>query len=253
VLDGLGGPSIYYFTSNDLLAGIDYIPKNETWRHSSLNKKKIKVHSQSQIASVTWLNGTSSWVYYQDLESQLREIGMDDYRDQSWRDGSVGPLAKTQPGTGIGVVRWLNGRDEVEELYFQVLDGGIQGRMYAENRWITEFYSIDGTPGNVPAGASISATTIRETGNATSMIYIAYLGKRGFVNGQSRGTTNITKFSGFSSPIQLADGNGHSRTGLGCVGGESGDVKVYFVRDQKIVELLNNNVTSSNWTKNELS
>ena len=177
---------------------------------------------------------------------------MDDYRDQLWRDGSVGPLAKTQPGTGIGVVRWVNDTNEVEEVFFQVLSGVIQGRMYAEKRWITELYAIDGTTGNVPAGASIAATTIHETGNATSMVYIAYLGKRGNLYGQSRGTRNVTKFSSFSSPTELAEGNGHHRTGLGCVGGESGDVRVYFVKDQKILELMNNNATSSNWTKNEL-
>jgi hypothetical protein len=58
-------------------------------------------------------NGTSAWVYYQDVNSQVREIGIDDYRDDVWRDGSVGPLGSAMNGTGLGVARWLKDGGEV--------------------------------------------------------------------------------------------------------------------------------------------
>jgi hypothetical protein len=113
VLDWLGGPSIYFIAKGNLLSGIDNIPKNNSWRLSSLASQKIGTHPLSQLGSVTWLNGTSAWVYYQDSNSQMREFGMDDYRDQIWRDGSVGPLGLALNGTGIGVSRWLKDGGEV--------------------------------------------------------------------------------------------------------------------------------------------
>ncbi|KAI9853750.1 MAG: hypothetical protein M1813_001818 [Trichoglossum hirsutum] len=250
ILDWFGGPSIYFFTPDDYLSGIDYIPGKDSWRLSSVSENKTKVHSQSQIASVTWLNGTSSWVYYQDPQEQLREIGMDDYRNQFWRDGSVGPLAKAQPGTGIGVVRWVNRTDEIEEVFFQVLSGGIQGRMYAEKRWSTDTYGIDETPQNVPGGASLTATII--SGNSSSTVLLAYVAKSGFLNVQTRETTNTTKFSAFTTPTQLIESNGHSRTGLGSVG-SFGDARIIFVKDQKIFEVSNTNATAtSNWNITEI-
>lgn len=65
------------------------------------------------ILHLAFRNGTSAWVYYQDINSQVREIGMDDYRDDFWRDGSVGPLGLALNGTGIGVTRWLKNGGEV--------------------------------------------------------------------------------------------------------------------------------------------
>ncbi len=174
---------------------------------------------------------------------------MDDYRDLLWRDGSVGPLAEAQPGTGIGVVRWTNGTDETEEVFFQVLSGGIQGRMYAEKRW-GDTYSVDGTPQNVPSGASLTATLI--SGNASSTVLLAYIAESGFLNVQTRGTTNNTKFNAFTTPTQLIESNGHSRTGLGSVG-SFGDARIIFVKDQKIFEVSNTNATAtSNWNTTEI-
>ena len=111
ILDWLGGPSIYFFTADHILSGIDHIPQNNSWRFSSVTNHNILVHNQSQIASLTWLNGTSAWIYYQDPNEQIREFGIDDYRDSTWRDGSWGPLGRAQIGSGIGVARWLNGTD----------------------------------------------------------------------------------------------------------------------------------------------
>jgi hypothetical protein len=57
-----------------------------------LRDEKRPTHAQSQLASVAWFNGTSSWLYYQGVNGQLREFGIDNYRDLVWRDVSIGPL-----------------------------------------------------------------------------------------------------------------------------------------------------------------
>jgi hypothetical protein len=89
----------------NLLSGIDHMPVNDTWKYSTLRDQKIPTHPQSQLASVTWFNGTLSWFYYQDVNSQLREFGLDEYRDVVWRDGSLGPLGQALSGTEIGASR----------------------------------------------------------------------------------------------------------------------------------------------------
>jgi hypothetical protein len=78
VLDWLGGPSIYFITADNFLSGMDHMPLNDTWKFSTLRDQKRPTHKQSQLASVTWFNGTSSWLYYQDANEQLREYGLDD-------------------------------------------------------------------------------------------------------------------------------------------------------------------------------
>jgi hypothetical protein len=83
ILDWLDGPSIYFITTDNFLSGIDNVPSNDTWKLSILATENTPTHPLSQLASVTWLNGTSAWLYYTDVNSQLREYGIDDYRDES--------------------------------------------------------------------------------------------------------------------------------------------------------------------------
>jgi hypothetical protein len=52
-----------------------------TLRFSLLVNYTVQVHHLSQLASVTWLNGTSSWIFYRDPDGQLRKVGRHDYRD----------------------------------------------------------------------------------------------------------------------------------------------------------------------------
>jgi hypothetical protein len=244
MLDWIGGPSIYFFTADYLLSGIDYVPQNKSWRPSSIIENKIRVHNQSQIASVPWLNGTSAWIYYQDLDEQIRELGLDDYRDSTWRDGSVGPLGIGQVGSGIGVTRWVNGTDEVEEVFFQLANGAIGGRMYMMSAWTPDYYVIEGTPDNVPVGASITVATVTE--GAASTILLAYVANSGFLNVQTRGTTDLN-YAEFSSPVQLVEGDGQSNIGLAAVG-SLGVASIYFVKGQEILELSSQNSTGGNWT-----
>jgi hypothetical protein len=246
MLDWIGGPSIYFFTADFLLSGIDYVPFKDSWRFSSVINNKIRVHNQSQIASATWQNGTSVWIKYQDPDEHLREFGMDDYRDQSWRDSDVGALDKIQVGSGIGVCRWLNGTDEVEEVFF--LQGGIlHGRIYAKLTWEPEVYGIEGAPSNLPDGTSITATLVNETAGNT--VLLAYVTRSGFLNVQTRETKDLptSKCGSFSSANELVEGSGHSQTGLTAIGSWGG-AEIIFVNSQTVLELTNSNSTSPNWT-----
>jgi hypothetical protein len=244
MLDWIGGPSIFFFTADHILSGIDYVPQNDTWKPSSVIENKIRVHDQSQIASVTWLNGASAWIYYQDLDEQIREIGLDDYRDLTWREGSVGPLGIGNAGSGIGVSRWLNGTDEVEELFYEQRDGGIAGKMYMMSAWQPDYYTVEGTPGNVPDGAGITITTVTEGVNST--ILLAYVANSGFLNVQARRTTDVN-YGGFSSPVQLVEGDGHSNIGLAAIG-SLGVARIHFVVGQKVLELSSEDPMGKNWT-----
>jgi hypothetical protein len=121
---------------------------------------------------VTWLNGTSSWLYYQDINSQIREFGLDDYRDYiGWRDGSNGALSLALTGTGIGTARWWLRSDgsEVLEIYFQVSGGTLHGKLYLEYAWTSDTYAVDGTPNSVSEGAALTSTVIHQT-NSTMVL-----------------------------------------------------------------------------------
>ncbi|KAI9773255.1 MAG: hypothetical protein M1839_002167 [Geoglossum umbratile] len=242
MLDWIGGPSIFYLTNDNLLSGIDHVPKNDTWRVSSIAKYKVKAHALSQLGSVACLNGTSAWVHYQGPDGQIYQFGMDDYRDQSWRGGSTGPLALAQVGAGIGITRWLNGTNEVEELFFQSPNGAIHARMYVNSAWLPDIYTIQGTPQNVPDGASISVATVN-LGASNSVLLLSYVAKSGFLNIQTRGTANTSDYLAFNSPIQLPQESGKSRVGLAVVSSS----RIRMVVGQKIVELSSNDPASSNW------
>jgi hypothetical protein len=154
VLDWLGGPSIYFITTDNYLSGINYIPLNDTWKLSTLRPQNRLTHPQSQLSSVTWFNGTSSWLYYQDVNSQLREFGLDDCRDIAWRDGSIGLLGLALTGTGIETSKWwlLSDGTEVLEVFMQASGSALHGRVDMEKIWTSHFYAIDGTPNTVSEG-----------------------------------------------------------------------------------------------------
>lgn len=192
------------------------MPVNDTWKFSSLRDQKRPTHKQSQLASVTWFNGTSSWLYYQDSNSQLREFGLDDYRDIAWRDGSIGPLGLALSGSGIGASRWwlLSDGTEVLEVFIQVSGGALHGRVYMESVWTSDFYAVDGTPNTVSEGAALTSAVIHQT-NST-MVLLAYVSSNGYLTVQSRETTNQTNtvFDAFSTPKQILQGDGGRTTGI---------------------------------------
>ncbi|KAE8446592.1 hypothetical protein EG329_011785 [Mollisiaceae sp. DMI_Dod_QoI] len=249
VLDWLGGPSIYFITADNFLSGIDHMPLNDTWKFSTLRDQKRPTHKQSQLASVTWFNGTSSWLYYQDVNEQLREFGLDDYRGITWRDGSVGPLGLCLAGSGIGASRWwlLSDGTEVLEVYTQVSGGALHGKVYMESVWNPNFYAVNGTPNTVSEGAALTSTVVHQT-NST-MVMLAYVASNGYLTVQSRGTVNQsnTDFDAFSTPQSVYRGDGGQTTGIAAFD-SSGHPMIVFVKNDTILELSAPDVAAANWT-----
>ncbi|KAH0543167.1 hypothetical protein FGG08_002512 [Glutinoglossum americanum] len=229
MLDWMGGPSIYFLSADGTLSGIDYIPKNDTWKPSSINEHKIKAHDLSQIASLTWSNGTSAWIYYQNPSGVIHEFGIGDYRDRSWIQGAR--LGRAQVGS--------------EEVFFQEYDGAVYARMYAGSSWLPDIYEIAGTSGNVPDGASIVVATVNATTNGT--VLLSYVAADGWLKVQTRGTVGTSDHAAFSSPKTLVEGSAHPAAGLVAVD-SSGTATLYFVSGQEILELSNDDLATGNWT-----
>jgi hypothetical protein len=250
ICDWIGGPSGAFINTDGYLSSINYVPKNDTWVLSSLADQKIAPHQKSRLASVTWLNGTSIWIYYQGSDGQLREYGMDDYRDKSWREGSAGPLGKTQEGSSYGVSRYVIDDQEVEEVFFQATNGAIHGRRYANSVWETEVYTVDGTATGVPFGASLTMTTITQANNS-SMLLLAYIATSGFLTIQARRTGNVTTLGSFAKPKQVVQGDGHLDTGL-AADGSMGVPRVYLLKNLKIL-MLESDLAMANWTTTDIT
>lgn len=252
ICDWIGGPSGAFINTDGYLSSINYVPKNDTWVLSSLADQKITPHSKSKLASVTWLNGTSIWIYYQGSDGQLREYGMDDYRDQSWRDSSTGPLGKAQEGSSFGVIRHvINDDQEVEEVVFQANNGAIHGRQFANSVWDNEVYKVNGTETGVPLGASLTMTTVPQVDNGGTMLLLAYVTTSGFLTIQARGTRNVTSLGSFGRPKQLIQGDGHLDTGL-AADGLAGVPKVYFLKNLKLL-MLESDAAMMNWTTTDIT
>jgi hypothetical protein len=247
-LDWLGGPSIYFITTDNFLSGIDHVPQNDTWKLSSLASQKRTTHNLSQLASVTWLNGTSSWLYYQDANSQLREFGIDDYRDVSWRDGSIGPLGLAREGSGIGTARWVLAGNEVLEVFLQTQSDAIHERVYMDDAWGSVFYAVDGTANGTSQGSAMTSTVVTKSNN--TIVLLAYVSSDGNLTVQSRDTANgtQTQFNAFSVPKRILVGDGHIPTGIAAVGSPEGMPEIYFVSNQSILEVSADDVAATNWT-----
>ena len=160
ILDWLGGPSIHFITADGYLSGIDQVPANDTWKFSPVRSTMRLAHPQSQLSSVTWLNGTSAWLYYQDANNQPRGFGVDDYRDITWRDGSIGPLGLSLTKGINRTSRWWRRGDDHEalEVHFQVNNAALPGRVYMGNTWNLADYFNLGTS-NTSSLASIAFIT----------------------------------------------------------------------------------------------
>ncbi|KAH0565861.1 hypothetical protein GP486_000739 [Trichoglossum hirsutum] len=247
MLDWIGGPSIFFISSHNFLSSIDIAYTNDTMKLTNLIDSKVKVHEQSQLASVAFLNGTSGWVHFQSQDANLQEYGKYDYRDVSWSGGSTGDIGRCRIGTGIAAVRWLEGENEVEELYCEADSGVLQGRVFANSAWNREPYSVDLTLGNVTAGSSLGATTVKQGNN--SAVLLAYVSSSGFLTVQTRRTTNLSSsdYHAFSTPTQLVQGDGRARAGLAAISWLD-QVRLYLINKTKILELSSSNASTANWT-----
>ncbi|KAE9362645.1 hypothetical protein N431DRAFT_144619 [Stipitochalara longipes BDJ] len=211
VLDWLCGPSIYFTSADNNLSGVDHMPLKDTWQLSMLRDQKKPAHRQSQLTSATWFNGTSSWLYYQNVNNQLREFGIDDYRDTVWRDGSIGPVgpALGETATGAPGWWWLANGSEVLEVYTQVTGVSLHGRVYMESVWTSDFYAIDHTPNTVSRGTPLTSMVIHQP--SETMVLLAYVSSDGFLNMHARGTANRaeTLWNVFSAPEIILQDNGN--------------------------------------------
>jgi hypothetical protein len=255
LLDWYGGPSIYYITTSNHIHGINNVPQNDTWTLSSINTQSppVSIHAESQLTAVTWLNGSSAWLYYQDQNSQLREYGIDDYRDTSWRDGALGPLGIALQGTGIGASRYLFNGSEVLEVFIQTDNDAIHGRVFMDDVWEANFYSVDYTDSGLPPKAALTATTIEaDTGRgegAEERVMLVWVNSSGFVNVQGRGTVNVSAYNSFSGPKGIVEGDGGVQPGLAATGW--GVPRVWFGDGVKILDLEDTGGGSEvggNWT-----
>ncbi|KAI9764646.1 MAG: hypothetical protein M1840_008143 [Geoglossum simile] len=239
MLDWLGGPSIYFFTAKNRLSGIDYIPKNDSWRLSSIAGYGITVHDQSHLASVTWRNGTSAWLYYQLPDLRIWELGMEDYRDWTWNNGPTGEgLGKAAAGSATG---------QRQKKYFSQRRTGLSSNGGTPTQRGYQEQSIKGTADKLKVGATISASTVRAPVGDT--VVLAYMSKIGFLEVQTRGTANVSDYTDYSPPIEIVEGNAHLRTGVAIVDLD-GIPTVYFVNGRQIVEASGPKANSStgNWT-----
>ncbi|KAG9238450.1 hypothetical protein BJ875DRAFT_48784 [Amylocarpus encephaloides] len=231
ICDWLGGPTVVYITKDNHLAGFDYVPVNDSWVPSLITTNTVPVHPSSRLSSVTWLNGTSMWIYYQGQDSQLREWGIDDYRNVAFRDGSAGPLAAIQNGSSIGVVRYgATGADETEEACFQVTNGALHCRRYANSVWGDEQYTIAGTESGLALQTSFDLTLVPDATSGNITVAVAYLKTNGYIGLQTRPAikgADIKTLGTFSKGTQIALGDGDASAGL-VINGESGTVNVYL-------------------------
>jgi hypothetical protein len=116
--------------------------------------------------------------------------------------------------------------------------------MFKMDAWQPDYYAIEGTPESILDGASITATTVTEGVNST--ILLAYVAESGFLNVQARITMDAN-YGGFSTPVELVEGDGQSNTGLAAVG-SLGVASIYFMTEQKTLELMSENPMGGNWT-----
>ncbi|TVY78499.1 hypothetical protein LSUE1_G005940 [Lachnellula suecica] len=251
LLDWVGGPSIAFITKGYLLSSINYVPGNDTWILSNLVDQKIQTHRSSKLASVTWLNGTSIWLYYQGADEQIHEFGLDDYRDESWRDGVTGGLGLATVGSSIGYSRWVSGPTEVGDMFFQAANGAIHGLRYEGAVWNTDVYDVSGTDTGVTLGASFTSTAITQANNRSTVL-LAYIASNGFLTVQTRGTAaNISDLGAFTKPLSVIQGDGSNTPGL-AADGASGQPKIYLMDSEK-VQVLTGDVTATNFTTEDVT
>jgi hypothetical protein len=113
-------------------------PSSDSWQSTPSADQKMPGDPQSHLESLTWLRGTSYWLYYQDVDSQLSDFGLDDYDFGDYGDLLVG-AARTRKL--IGSSRWwtLNEGSEVLEVFKQTSGAALHGRVYVESVWTSDF------------------------------------------------------------------------------------------------------------------
>ncbi|CAG8957431.1 hypothetical protein HYFRA_00011412 [Hymenoscyphus fraxineus] len=205
IVDWLGGPTIAFITTDNFLSTLNHIPakENETWALSTLVDDKVPAHPSSKLASVTWTNGTALWLMYQGPNGQIREYGLDDFRNRKFRPGSHGDIAPALNGTFLSAARY----DATEELCYQSTNTQINCRRYANGVWGNDDYVISSTESGLPAHAAFSMTMMTDPGTKVDTLLAVYAKSNGAVNLVTRSSVGInsTNIGSFSSPVQISE------------------------------------------------
>ncbi|KAF4634684.1 hypothetical protein G7Y89_g3421 [Cudoniella acicularis] len=252
ILDWINGPTIFYVTNDNYLSGLNHVPSNDTWVMSTLVNEKNPVDPQTRLASTTYLDGASEWVYYQKPapSSQFAEYGLDDYRDtaSSWRFGSNGDLGLAVESSFFGATQYTVNGDEREEVYFEASSNSFHGRRYANGVWSQDLFTINGTISGVAVGAAFSVSTLVDPATNASTVLVAYMTTSGWAVVSTRGTgDNVTDLGAFSNPVRVAQNDGTDTASL-IIDGSSGVPKLYVVVQTKIMVYIGDR-SCTNWTQ----
>ncbi|KAH0556972.1 hypothetical protein GP486_005237 [Trichoglossum hirsutum] len=243
LLNWLGGHSIFYINAKGYLTSLDWIPRSSSWRFSTLADSKVTPHAESQLAVITWGNSTGVWIYYQDRDGQIRELGMDDWRDRTFHYGANGGVVgKVIIGSGIGSVRYVNGGLEAQVLFLTDEENGpIVQHMYQHQTWQTP-ESVNGTD-EIKSTASISAATVRT--QQGEVIMLAYVASNSYLVVQTRATNSTT----YSAPKKVTEAM-QITTGVVCVD-IYGVPTVFLTNGSDLFEISGGNL-AGNWTVTKL-
>lgn len=167
---------------------------------------------------------------YQGPNGQIREYGLDDYRNLKFRPGSHGDIAPALNGSFISAARY----DTTEELCYQSTNTQINCRRYANGVWGNDEYVISSTESGLSAGSPFSLTTMTNPKTNVDTLLAVYAKSNGGVNLVTRSTIGIndTNIGVFSTPVQIGE-VGAGNTGL-VINSANGIVELFASKTRKI-------------------
>jgi hypothetical protein len=120
---------------------------------------------QSQLSPTTCLYEPSPWLYYQDIDHELPDFGLDNHRDIVWRDGSMGM------GTDSSRCR-SNEDSEVLEVFRPSYLAALYGRFYMDGAWTPDSGASKWKDSDVTAPEWRPEDSMKslETGNISALL-----------------------------------------------------------------------------------
>lgn len=181
---------------------------------------------------------------YQGPNGQIREYGLDDFRNRKFRAGSHGDIAPALNGSTISAARY----GSTEELCYQSTNTQINCRRYANGVWGNDEYVISSTESGLSAGSPFSLTTMNDPKTNVDILLAIYAKSNGAVNLVTRSTTglNATNIGLFSSPVQIGE-VGAGNTGL-VINSANGVVELFASKVRKIF-WYTSDTSLTTWTK----
>ena len=128
-------------------------------------------------------------------------------------------------GAGIGASRYLLNGSKVLGIFIQTDDDAIHGRVFMDDVWEADFYSMDLTDSSLPPNAALTATTLlsppvdEQRNRRYPKELLAWVNSCGFVNVQNQETASMSTYTAFGAPNELVDGD-EMGPGLAASGGQ---------------------------------